>query len=115
MIKRVDHSSPTPNGGNLRQVMTYPGTGPFRHVSRKDKEVWIMERNPDYWNKGLPYVDKLEIYHLPAVLAGARRGLPVRQARLRAAAGPGVLAQGQGDAGRDRGGFQPVASSRRSG
>jgi peptide/nickel transport system substrate-binding protein len=51
------------NQGNLRQVMNYPGTGPFRHVSRKDKEIWIMERNPDYWNKGLPSVDKLEIYH----------------------------------------------------
>src|SRR5439155_1299165 len=25
------------HGGNLRQVMNYPGTGPFRHVSRKDK------------------------------------------------------------------------------
>jgi peptide/nickel transport system substrate-binding protein len=50
--------------GNLRQVMNYPGTGPFRHVSRKDKEVWIMERNPDYWNKGLPYVDRLEVYHM---------------------------------------------------
>jgi ABC-type transport system substrate-binding protein len=66
------------NQGNLRQVMAYPGTGPFKHVSRKDKEVWIMERNPDYWNKGLPSVDKLEIYHfLPftpelgaAILAG---------------------------------------------
>jgi ABC-type transport system substrate-binding protein len=53
------------NQGNLRQVMAYPGTGPFRHVSRKDKEVWIQERNPDYWNKGLPYVDRLEVYHLP--------------------------------------------------
>ena len=53
------------NAGNLRQVMAYPGTGPFRHVSRKDKEVWIMERNPDYWNKGLPYLDRLEIYHMP--------------------------------------------------
>jgi len=51
------------NGGNLRQVMNYPGTGPFRHVSRRDKEIWIQERNPDYWNKGLPLVDKLEIYH----------------------------------------------------
>jgi ABC-type transport system substrate-binding protein len=53
------------NGGNLRQVMAFPGTGPFRHVSRKDKEVWIMEKNPNYWNKGLPSVDKLEVYHLP--------------------------------------------------
>jgi len=51
------------NQGNLRQVMNYPGTGPFKHVSRKDKEIWIMERFPDYWNKGLPLVDKLEIYH----------------------------------------------------
>jgi len=53
------------NGGNLRQVMNFPGTGPFRHVERRDKEVWIQERFPDYWNKGLPLVDKLEIYHLP--------------------------------------------------
>ncbi len=52
------------NQGNLRQVMNFPGTGPFRHVSRKDKEVWIQERNPNYWNKGLPYVDHLEVYHL---------------------------------------------------
>jgi peptide/nickel transport system substrate-binding protein len=49
--------------GNLRQVMNYPGTGPFKHVSRKDREIWIMDRNPDYWNKGLPYVDRLEVYH----------------------------------------------------
>ncbi len=52
------------NQGNLRQVMAYPGTGPFRHVSRKDKEVWIMEKNPSYWNKGLPYLDRLEVYHM---------------------------------------------------
>jgi ABC-type transport system substrate-binding protein len=52
------------NQGNLRQVMAYPGTGPFRHLSRKDKEVWIMERNPSYWNKGLPYLDRLEVYHM---------------------------------------------------
>ncbi len=53
------------HGGNLRQVMDYPGTGPFKHVQRKDKEVWIMERNANYWNKGLPYVDRLEVYHMP--------------------------------------------------
>jgi ABC-type transport system substrate-binding protein len=52
-------------GGNLRNVMNFPGTGPFRHVSRRDKEVWIVEKNPDYWNKPLPYVDRLEIYHMP--------------------------------------------------
>ncbi len=51
--------------GNLRQVMNYPGTGPFKHVERRDKEIWIQERNPNYWNKGLPNVDRLEIYNLP--------------------------------------------------
>ena len=52
------------NNYNLRQVMNFPGTGPFRHVKRVDKEVWVMERNPDYWNAGLPYLDGLEMYHL---------------------------------------------------
>ena len=51
------------NQGSLRQIDNFPGTGPFRHVSRKDKEIWIQERNPNYWNKGLPYVDRLEIYN----------------------------------------------------
>src|SRR3989475_5648790 len=59
---------------NLRQVLDYPGTGPFRHKKRVDKEVWIMERNPDYWNAGLPYLDGLEFYHFDPgspTLAGA--------------------------------------------
>ncbi len=50
---------------NLRNVANFPGTGPFRHVRRVDKEVWIMEKNPDYWNKGLPYLNRLEVYHIP--------------------------------------------------
>jgi peptide/nickel transport system substrate-binding protein len=53
------------NDYNLRNVMDFPGTGPFKHSRRVDKEVWVMEKNPQYWNKGLPYVDRLEIYHLP--------------------------------------------------
>ena len=46
------------NQGNLRQVVNYPGTGPFKHVERRDKEIWIMAKNQNYWNKGLPYLDK---------------------------------------------------------
>jgi ABC-type transport system substrate-binding protein len=53
------------NNYNLRQVMDYPGTGPFRHVKRVDKEVWVMERNKNYWNEGLPYLDGIEFYHFP--------------------------------------------------
>ena len=51
------------NNYNLRQVLYAPGTGPFRHVRRVDKEVWVMARNPDYWNEGLPYLDGIEFYH----------------------------------------------------
>ncbi len=54
------------HGGNLRQIPDYPGTGPFRHVTRKKDEVWVMERNPHYWNRGLPYLDRIEVYHFPA-------------------------------------------------
>jgi peptide/nickel transport system substrate-binding protein len=50
---------------NLRNVANFPGTGPFRHVRRVDKEIWIMEKNPDYWHKGLPYLDRIEVYHIP--------------------------------------------------
>src|SRR5262245_14589226 len=53
------------NDYNLRNIMDFPGTGPFKHSRRIDKEVWVMEKNPFYWNKGLPYIDRLEIYHLP--------------------------------------------------
>lgn len=53
------------NNYSLRQIPNYPGTGPFRSVTRIDKEVWVMERNPDYWNEGLPYLDGIEFYHLP--------------------------------------------------
>ena len=51
------------NNYNLRQVMDFPGTGPFKHVKRVDKEVWVMERHANYWNDGLPYLDGIEFYH----------------------------------------------------
>jgi peptide/nickel transport system substrate-binding protein len=51
------------NNYNLRRVVVYPGTGPFRSVRRVEGEVWVMERNRDYWNKGLPYLDGIEFHH----------------------------------------------------
>jgi ABC-type transport system substrate-binding protein len=53
------------NNYNLREIKDFPGTGPWRHATRVDKEVWTMKKNPDYWNEGLPYLDQLEFYHLP--------------------------------------------------
>ncbi|WP_149535769.1 ABC transporter substrate-binding protein [Siccirubricoccus phaeus] len=87
------------NGYNLRRVVNIPGTGPFRSVRRVENEVWVMERNANYWNKGLPYLDGLEFYHaLPfspelgsALLSGrvdyARIMDPVSNRRVRATPG----------------------------
>src|SRR6266550_4162843 len=52
------------NNYNLRKVEVYPGTGPFRSVKRVENEIWVMEKNPAYWNKGLPYLDGVEFYHV---------------------------------------------------
>jgi len=51
------------NNYNLRKVEIYPGTGPFKSVKRVENESWLMERNPDYWNKGLPYLDNIQFFH----------------------------------------------------
>jgi len=51
------------NGYNLRKVELYPGTGPFKSVKRVENESWLMERNPSYWNKGLPYLDGIQFFH----------------------------------------------------
>ncbi len=51
------------NNYNLRKTLDVPGTGPFRSVRRVEQEVWVMERNNDYWNEGLPYLDGIEFFH----------------------------------------------------
>src|SRR5712691_6625965 len=52
------------NNYDLRRVSVYPGTGPFRHKSLEAGVARKLERNPDYWNPALPYLDGIEIYHL---------------------------------------------------
>jgi len=52
------------NNYNLRKVEVYPGTGPFKSVRRVENEIWVMQKNPNYWNKGLPYLDGIEFYHV---------------------------------------------------
>jgi peptide/nickel transport system substrate-binding protein len=52
------------NNYNLRKVEVYPGTGPFRSVRRVENEIWVMEKNPNYWNMGLPYLDGIEFYNV---------------------------------------------------
>ena len=51
------------NQYNLRRVVDIPGTGPFKSKRRVENEIWVMEKNPNYWNKGVPYLDGIEFYH----------------------------------------------------
>jgi len=51
------------NNYNLRRVENIPGTGPFKSKRRVENELWVMERNDKYWNKGLPYLEGVEFYH----------------------------------------------------
>ena len=90
------------NNYNLRKVASYPGTGPFKTVRRVENEIWVVEKNKDYWNKGLPYLDGIEFYNLvpfspelgSAVLSGrvdyARVTDPVTFAKAKATPGMSV-------------------------
>jgi peptide/nickel transport system substrate-binding protein len=41
------------------------GTGPFKFVEFKMNESIKLVRNPDYWKKGLPYLDGIEFTIIP--------------------------------------------------
>ncbi|MFB7113164.1 ABC transporter substrate-binding protein [Streptomyces sp. NPDC056291] len=85
------------------------GTGPFVFGSLALGEQSTSRRNPDYWDTGKPYVDKLTIYSLPddtarlnALLAGQidiMAQVPAAQARtqlygdVRLIRSPGTTAQ----------------------
>src|SRR5207248_9321999 len=87
------------NNYNLRKIEVYPATGPFRSVRRVENETWVMKKNKDYWNKGMPYLDGIEFYHvLPfspemgsAILSGrvdyVRIADPVTARKAKATAG----------------------------
>src|SRR6185437_4366937 len=48
------------------QMRTHPiGTGPFKFVEMKQNEDIKLVKNPDYWKKGLPYLDGIEYAIIP--------------------------------------------------
>jgi len=49
---------------NTKSTDFMVGTGPFKFKEQIPGKVTIYERNPDYFKKGLPYLDRWEIYSL---------------------------------------------------
>ena len=48
------------------QMRQHPiGTGPFKFVEFKPNQSIKLARNPDYWKKGLPYLDGVEYTIIP--------------------------------------------------
>lgn len=54
------------NEMDLRGITAPTGTGPFRFVDYIRGEKIVLEANSDYWNPELPYVDGIEMLHVPA-------------------------------------------------
>ncbi|HEY8447905.1 MAG TPA: ABC transporter substrate-binding protein [Thermomicrobiales bacterium] len=54
------------NNGDLRRVVDYPGTGPYRFKEYTPGVRWVVERNPNYWNPNVPYLDAIERITIPA-------------------------------------------------
>jgi peptide/nickel transport system substrate-binding protein len=49
-----------------KDMRSHPvGTGPFRFVEYKPNQTLKVERNPDYWKPGLPYLDGIEYTIIP--------------------------------------------------
>ena len=49
-----------------RDMRQHPiGTGPFRFVEYKPNQGIKVERNPDYWKPGRPYLDGVEYTIIP--------------------------------------------------
>ena len=51
------------NNYDLKTVIDYPGTGPFIHQDLEPGVVRRLEKNNDYWNPDLPYLDGIEAWH----------------------------------------------------
>jgi peptide/nickel transport system substrate-binding protein len=50
-----------------REMRTKPvGTGPFKFVEFRRNEVIKLTRNPDYWKKGRPYLDAIDVRIIPS-------------------------------------------------
>ena len=51
--------------GHMSHATKPIGTGPYRFVEFKRNETIRLERNPNYWKAGLPYLDAIEYTIVP--------------------------------------------------
>ena len=59
--------------------LTGIGSGPFRVVSVDPQRRMVLERNPAYWRKGFPYLDRLEVVNREGQMESAINGFRARQ------------------------------------
>lgn len=57
------------------------GTGPFKFVQYERGQFVIAERNPDYWRKGFPYLDRI-VWRFISDKAGAAAALESGQVHM---------------------------------
>lgn len=50
------------NGGADWATLNPVGTGAFRFKEIKNNQIIVFEKNPDYWQKGLPHLDGFECH-----------------------------------------------------
>jgi peptide/nickel transport system substrate-binding protein len=73
-------------GESEKEFSRHPvGTGPFVFVSWKHGEAVTLERNPDYWQQGKPYLEKV-VWH--AVTSSESRLAQLRSGQLEAIYSP---------------------------
>src|SRR5438067_12775241 len=48
------------------------GTGPFKFVEHVKGSHWIGKKNPDYWDRGRPYLDGYRAIFISSNSAGGR-------------------------------------------
>ncbi len=71
MVSPAALSNPDPNYLKTRAV----GTGPYTLQEFRANEVVKLRKNPRYWQKGLPYLDEIELRVIPDISA---RGLALQ-------------------------------------
>jgi len=54
------------NDNNLKKVEIPTGTGPFKFNDHMPAEKWVFDKNENYWSPKTPYIDRLEMLHVPA-------------------------------------------------